>query len=535
VTAGAALFATAATVAGTPTDSGPTALTAATSAATVPRFSHVVVVTEENQDFGRLADQAPYLTSLAAKGALFTNSHGVVHPSEGNYVALYSGDTNGLTDDSCGARVSKPNIYTQLAGSVTNYSESKPADPCGTSGGRYSPWHNAATYFANVPASASQDLARFPTDFARLPKVSYVAPNMDDDMHDGSVAAGDAWLKRHLGSYASWATTHNSLLVVTTDEDSGTDANHIYTLFSGAGIKPGTYGESINHYSVLRTIEAAFGRPGLGRAATTAPITNVFDSTAKKPIPSTAASTTQARATTAPTTAARPTTAPTSSTPARSTTPQKAPPHSSTTKAPASGNFRLAGQDAFSGTSVDTAKWSVYDDRPACTVSNGVLHVAGNSSGLCGMAWQHDQTYGKWEVRARYPAPADGGFDATMLLWPSDDSAWRNAEIDYVEETDPARQSLDSFVHCTACSGGQIDHTHNVDMTRWHTYAVEWTPHRITGLIDGTPWFTVTDPAAISTIPHHATIQQDGSRSTRSSGNPDVQVDWFKVYSYNAR
>jgi acid phosphatase len=106
--------------------------------------------------------------------------------------------------------------------------------------------------------------------------VSFVIPNLCHDMHDCGVGVADGWLRRHLGGYASWATTHDSLLIVTWDEDDGTVVNHIPTILYGQPVKPGRYRERITHYSVLRTIEAAYGLRHDGHAATASPITNVW-------------------------------------------------------------------------------------------------------------------------------------------------------------------------------------------------------------------------------------------------------------------
>jgi hypothetical protein len=57
------------------------------------------------------------------------------------------------------------------------------------------------------------------SNFAALPTVSWVIPNLLDDMHDGTIAQGDTWLKNNMDAYAQWARTHNSLLIVTWDED----------------------------------------------------------------------------------------------------------------------------------------------------------------------------------------------------------------------------------------------------------------------------------------------------------------------------
>jgi hypothetical protein len=102
--------------------------------------------------------------------------------------------------------------------------------------------------FGNVPASANQPFSAFPTDFTRLPTVSSVVPNLCNDMHDCSIATGHTWLRVHLEAYAQWARTHDSLLIVTFDEDDFTTSNQIPTFFAGPMVKPGTYGESVTHY-----------------------------------------------------------------------------------------------------------------------------------------------------------------------------------------------------------------------------------------------------------------------------------------------
>jgi acid phosphatase len=97
-------------------------------------------------------------------------------------------------------------------------------------------------------------------------------------MHSGSIADADAWLRQHMDAYAQWARTHNSLLIVTWDEDDGSDANHIPTLFVGAHVQPGKYAETINHFDVLRTIEALEGVSFTNEAAHATTIADVWQS-----------------------------------------------------------------------------------------------------------------------------------------------------------------------------------------------------------------------------------------------------------------
>ena len=78
---------------------------------------------------------------------------------------------------------------------------------------------------------------------------------------------GDRWMRKHIDPYARWAMAHNSLLIVTFDENAGGTVNSIATLLVGAGVRPGVYNERLNHYGLLRTIEDMYGLPPLGYAA----------------------------------------------------------------------------------------------------------------------------------------------------------------------------------------------------------------------------------------------------------------------------
>jgi phosphatidylinositol-3-phosphatase len=246
----------------------------------LPGPAHVVIAIFENKDAEDL-ERAPYLSELARQGAGFTDAHGVTHPSQPNYLALFSGSTQGVTDDDCPQSVHGDNLAAQLGAaghSFTGYSEGLPrAGYTGCDSGRYARRHNPWADFPALPASVNQPLSAMPADYARLPTVAMVVPDVCNDMHDCSVATGDDWARQHLAPYAAWAATHDSLLVVTFDEDEGGSANHIPTMVVGAGVRPGTSSDQrIDHYSVLRTIEDMYGLPPLGRAAAAAPITGIW-------------------------------------------------------------------------------------------------------------------------------------------------------------------------------------------------------------------------------------------------------------------
>ncbi|OBI64444.1 acid phosphatase [Mycobacterium sp. E796] len=254
------------------------------AAAALPQPAHVVIVVEENRAATTIIGNksAPFINALAAGGANMVQSFAEAHPSEPNYLALFAGSTLGVTKDSCpvdgGAT---PNLASELlaAGySFVGYAEGLPA-PGSTvcSAGKYARKHVPWANFSNVPAANSLPFSAFPMgNYAALPTVSFVIPNNDDNMHDGSIAQADAWLSRELSGYANWAVANNSLLIVTWDEDDGGPRNQIPTVIYGAHVQPGNYNEQINHYSVLSTLEQMYGLPKTGYAAGAAPIATIW-------------------------------------------------------------------------------------------------------------------------------------------------------------------------------------------------------------------------------------------------------------------
>ncbi|WP_043716751.1 alkaline phosphatase family protein [Kutzneria sp. 744] len=248
-----------------------------------PKPDHVVIIMMENRGYNSIigSSKAPYLNSLAKQGALFTKSTAITHPSEPNYLALLSGSTQGVRDDSCPHTFAADNLAHQLAASgasFVGYSEGLPkVGYTGCDTGDYARKHNPWVNFSDVPTSANQPYTSFPKDYTKLPTVAWVTPNLQDDMHDGSIQKGDAWLKKNVDGYVQWAKAHNSLLVITWDEDEDNGGNNsIPTIFAGANVKSGQYSEKINHYSVLRTLESAYGLAPLGAAANATPITDVW-------------------------------------------------------------------------------------------------------------------------------------------------------------------------------------------------------------------------------------------------------------------
>ena len=188
--------------------------------------------------------------------------------------------------------------------------------------------------------------------------------------------------------------------------------------------------------------------------------------------------------------------------------------------------WTLATADQFNGTALG-ATWSAYDGAgnggkgkrspDAITVQNGIMTIRGDSKGTTGgMAWQDDQRFGKWEVRARFPQ-GDDQYHPVLLLWPQ--GKWpQGGEVDFAETTS-ASSTVDFFLHYSS-SNKQKSAEKPLDLTQWHNYAVEWVDGRITGFVDGQQRAQSTDASTLppgSDAPGH---QLDSSPSAAPRSRP---------------
>ena len=268
--------------------------------------SHIVILIEENHSYSSIygSSSAPNINALAAlpNAAVFSNCHAITHPSQPNYLQLYSGSNQGLTTDNPPASgtypYTTPNMGAELIGAgktFITYSEDMPSVGFdGVSSGYYVRKHNPCVDWVSTGTigtnqygpSVNQPLTAFPaaTNYASLPTVSYVVPNDLDDMHDGidpaTIITGDTWMFTHLDTLRQWAMANNTLYIVTFDESYDTDPiNKVLTIFFGPMVKGGIYNENVNLYNLLRTIEDLYGLGHAGSAATATPITDCWLST----------------------------------------------------------------------------------------------------------------------------------------------------------------------------------------------------------------------------------------------------------------
>jgi phosphatidylinositol-3-phosphatase len=264
------------------------------------RPQRILVVVEENHTYDQIigSPQAPFLNRLAGQGTLLTSYFAITHPSLPNYLAMVSGDTQGITSDCGGCNVDAANLVDQLerAGvSWKAYMEDLPA-PCSDAheAGRYAKKHDPFMYFTSVrdnPARCAKVVPsdRLAADLAagRLPRFVFVTPNLADDMHGTGEGGGDATLVRTADDWlralyqqlaASPAWQQDTRLVVTWDEGAGgggqtgccgglAAGGHIPTIITGPRVPAARDATTYDHYALLRSIETAFGLSPLGHAA----------------------------------------------------------------------------------------------------------------------------------------------------------------------------------------------------------------------------------------------------------------------------
>src|ERR1700685_2444349 len=195
------------------------------SGSSIPLFSHVFLLVEENHSFNDVVGSTgmPYLNGLIAANALATEYYADAHPSLPNYFMLTAGAGTSITGtegDSFSGPVTQDNVVRALtaAGKTWKiYAESLPAiGYIGVDTGEYAKRHNPFAYFSDVINSSTQAANMVPfsqlaTDIANnaVPDYAFIVPNLNDDAHDcpaglstctdlQKLAAADQWLQTNI-------------------------------------------------------------------------------------------------------------------------------------------------------------------------------------------------------------------------------------------------------------------------------------------------------------------------------------------------
>jgi acid phosphatase len=261
--------------------------------ASLPNFSHVFIVLFENHEYDEVIGNtsAPYFNALAQQYGLGTNYDGTTHPSLPNYMALTGGNTV-FTDDCQGCTSAAASIADQVEQSGRTwraYMETMPAPCTTTDSGTYAQKHNPFVHYTAIVNNPQRCAAHVIPKTSLLSHLAngdvanytWITPNLCNDMHDCSVATGDAWLQKYVTAIlASPAWDAKSVIFITFDEGQSSigGGGRIPLIVVSPRTRAGTVvAPAYNHYNLLATLEQAWGMTRLGHAAGAAVLKEFFN------------------------------------------------------------------------------------------------------------------------------------------------------------------------------------------------------------------------------------------------------------------
>jgi beta-glucanase (GH16 family) len=186
------------------------------------------------------------------------------------------------------------------------------------------------------------------------------------------------------------------------------------------------------------------------------------------------------------------------------------------------GSWSCTFVDNFDAATLDSKKWTLQDttktgfytgdecyqpDSDNIAVRGGALQLTAQkvptfsckspygayntnvTSGMVTTYGKFAQTYGKFEVRAKFPTYRADGLSSAFWMAPIDYAygAWpASGEIDVVEWFSGAPKNVTPSLHYTGSGWSDTNWTCEMpDVSQWHTYGVEWTSSRMKFYYDG--------------------------------------------------
>lgn len=237
-----------------------------------PHYPHVAVMVLENHEYGSVIGNAgfPYITGLARRSALATGYFGVSHPSLPNYLAMTGGSTFGINNDCATCRVEGKSLFDQLsAAGISWKAYFEPASH------RVNPFLHYEGSLSDGDAAGVVPFSRLRQDINHsLPRFSWLGLSLCHDGHNCSAGVSDRYLS-HLVPSVLRGLGPRGVLFITWDEGTSkagvpgsNGGGHVALIAAGGAALPGARSAApANHYTLLHTIESAFGLPPLRNAA----------------------------------------------------------------------------------------------------------------------------------------------------------------------------------------------------------------------------------------------------------------------------
>jgi phosphatidylinositol-3-phosphatase len=249
----------------------------------------LLVFVVENHSMRQMRSGMPYTAGLARRYGYAVDYRAIGHPSLPNYLAIASGSTHGVRDDSSPARhrLRGRTVFGQALArgrSAKVYAEGMRSHCALANGGnRYAVRHNPWTYFVQERRACRRHdvpMSEFggDVDRGRLPNAGMVVPNLCHDAHDCSLSAADAWLRARLTRVwqgPDWRSGHLAV-VVTADEDDHSQGNKVLTVVVHPSQHSRVVRRRLTHYSLTRLYDDVLGVRHLGRGVTARSMTRAF-------------------------------------------------------------------------------------------------------------------------------------------------------------------------------------------------------------------------------------------------------------------
>ncbi|MDD5371127.1 MAG: alkaline phosphatase family protein, partial [Anaerolineaceae bacterium] len=254
----------------------------------LPNFSHIIVILLENHDYSAVVgntQQMPNFNRWIDQYTLLTQYYAVSHPSLPNYLALIGGDTFGIQSDCSDCFVNAPSLPDQIEASQRTwktYQEDMPSACFTGSSGQYAQRHNPFIYFDPIRKDTTRckshivPATELDSDLksGNLPNFAFIAPNVCNDGHDCTLSQTDDWLGVTIEKIQSSPAYDQATLITVVFDEGTTHAfccgqgknggGHVAALLISKVVKSGFQDDtSYSHYSLLKTIEAAWGLPDL--------------------------------------------------------------------------------------------------------------------------------------------------------------------------------------------------------------------------------------------------------------------------------
>src|SRR5437667_676932 len=236
-------------------------------------FDQLVVVLMENKNLDEVYGPAPYMTQLADQYAFSQGWSSITNPSQPNYIAILGASTFGVSGDGNHPNLNHPTLVDLIETSGHTWNAIAEGSGSGCSinpdrGEDHFPFLSYTTITGNSARCANLHSGG-PTDVVAALNAGtnfiWFTPNDGHNMHDNSVASGDAWIQSWVPGLLTAMGSKKAALIIMFDE-AYTSPPYIYMSFSGPATKLAYKSTvSYSHYSLAKLLEDVWGGGSLGQ------------------------------------------------------------------------------------------------------------------------------------------------------------------------------------------------------------------------------------------------------------------------------